>query len=411
MVCAVASILLASLIGVDGNGIAAGPCHALDGPGFNESLMYLNKFPVEDNSAVCNDGSAAQMYYRPCCEGQTAGDFCNESDAIWMIVFGDGNQDGWCWDEVSCAQRMSESPNLTGSQNLDPYFSRWGEKWGSEVGAFCKIGEVNQNFGKISAVYVPYCSSDLFMGECEGNDGEGPHFCGKNIAKAAIRTLLPFMEKYNAEDIILAGGAGVMTYVEELRAMLPSSARVSALCDGCVLFDEPASEAVSRCSGADAFSCTPDATLPAAVELWNASLQSWRSLLSNATAGATAHAASQMNLLAQHPQYDDKSFSARGTSAADADASLLVSVRARILAGLQPASVKVSSSCTQPQSSFLYPEFFSVQFEPAFFPPPSFAIATHSLYLGQEAVFMDRCQGVNCNDHCNLTASTDTFIA
>lgn len=381
----------ATLTSVAANGISAGYCRALDGSGFNSSIFYLNKRSV-GAEAVCNDGSPAQMYFRPCCDGETAGDFCNESAATWFVVFGDGNQDGWCWDAESCAERAAASPMLTSSEGLPEFWSRFGSYWEREVGAFSKGGETNQNFYKSYAAYIPHCSSDLFLGDCEG-DGASPAFCGKSIAKAAVRNLLPEMAKYGADRIFLVGGAGIMMYLEELRSLLPSSAEVKAVCDGCVLLDGGASGA---CSGADAFSCAPKETLPQAVELWRASLpqdcDGWRCLTSSATEGAIALAASQMPVLAQHPLYDRLIVAESSPSA----------VRDAVAAALSAATVSVGGGCSAPQSAFTRPEMFTVRYGGGF-PPLTYASALLALADGQPLRLVDSCDGADCNPSCNTT--------
>jgi hypothetical protein len=76
--------------------------------------MSLTLRSLNSSDAVCNDGSPAALYYRACCDGPDPGDWCNASDTSrWLIVFGDGNADGWCWDGPSCAARAKADPSLT----------------------------------------------------------------------------------------------------------------------------------------------------------------------------------------------------------------------------------------------------------------------------------------------------------
>ena len=71
-------------------------CRAEDG-GFDPESMTLTLRPLNDTAATCNDGSQASLYFRPCCDGPTSGDWCNTSASTWLIVFGD-EASGWCWD-------------------------------------------------------------------------------------------------------------------------------------------------------------------------------------------------------------------------------------------------------------------------------------------------------------------------
>ena len=108
------------------------------------------------------------MYFRPCCDGIDPGDWCNASARVWFIVFGNGNEDGWCWDQESCARRRKTHPALMTSTGLPTIFSRGDDPFGSGIGAFSKSGEANSNFYKSFAAFVPSCSSDMFVGGGSG---------------------------------------------------------------------------------------------------------------------------------------------------------------------------------------------------------------------------------------------------
>lgn len=383
-----------------------GNCRSDDGLSFNATNFQPNKRTVPGDASVCNDGSAAQFYFRPCCNGVAPGDRCDTSAATWLIVFGNGQEDGWCWDAESCAARMAASPDLTGSSGLQQVLNT---SFGYAGGAFSKGGEVNSNFYKSYAVYVPSCSSDLFLGQCDGSSGsELPSFCGRSIVENTLKSLLPEMAAYGADTIVLVGGAGVMSYVKELVDILPSSAKVSAVCDGCVLFDDALTEAGGApraCDATDALSCTPDQTLPSAVQLWGADLQEscggWNCLLSGPN-GLVARTSAQLPLLAQHPLYDGYAYRARG-AAPGADSTLDAAVRAQVLAGLEGAQVVVASACAEPQSSFLKGEFFSVTFGLFLLPPPTYATGLYNLVYRQasQVNLMDKCEGASCNPTCS----------
>mmetsp|Transcript_18570 Transcript_18570/g.41169 ORF Transcript_18570/g.41169 Transcript_18570/m.41169 type:complete len:401 (+) Transcript_18570:142-1344(+) len=371
--------------------------------GFDPQAFTLQKRPVNDSAAVCNDGSQAQLYFRPCCNGETAGDFCNESAPVWLVVFGDGNADGWCWDAESCDRRFREYPALSSSSALSQTFNRSGFTWQSEVGAFSKGGEVNQNFYKSYAAYIPSCSSDLFLGKCEGSEADesGPKFCGKTIAKAAIRNLLPEINHYGAAQIILVGGAGIMTYISELAAMLPTTAVVSAVCDGCAIQGLGKSEAAdSDCSDSD--SCAPDTTLSLGVPLWRSDLPAscggWECLLSKPSDGLIQRAAGQVPLLVQQPLYDAKVFTRAKISLTNA--TFAAGLRNRTLEAVAGAKVVLGSACSGPESSFTHGEFFNVTFGGGI-PPLSFASALYKLlHDQQDSAIVDSCQGVDCNPTC-----------
>ena len=158
--------------------------------------------------------------------------------------------------------------------------------------------------------------------------GESGNFHGRQIAKAAIETLLPEIEYYGVDEVVLVGGAGIM--------MLPSRVNVSAVCDGCMLFsdlDGPtdpkdpmrstdvATYLETGCDGADPLLCPPETTLPAAVEFWNATDSLAESVGSNVDCtgwlclvdGNPIKAAKRtpLPLLAAQPLYDRAQFVAR----------------------------------------------------------------------------------------------------
>ena len=176
---------------------------------------------------------------------------------------------------------------------------------------------------------MPYCSSDMWL-------GESGDFHGRQIAKAAIETLLPEIEYYGVDEVVLVGGAGIMTQAGELKAMLPSRVNVSAVCDGCMLFSDldgptdPKDPTRSTdtetyletgCDGTDPLLCPPETTLPTAVEFWNATDSLAKSVGSNVDCtgwlclvdGNPIKAAKRtpLPLLAAQPLYDRAQFVAR----------------------------------------------------------------------------------------------------
>ena len=208
--------------------LAAPQCRA-PGGGFDEEHMSLTLRSLNSSDAVCNDGSPAALYYRACCDGPDPGDWCNASDTSrWLIVFGDGNADGWCWDGPSCAARAKADPSLTSSKGLPHFFMRDGEAHSDAVGAFDKSGESNPNFYPAHAAYVPHCSSDLFTGF--SSPTASPAFRGRAIALAALGAIRREMESLGGPwEVMLVGGAGILATLPELRAALPASADVSAV--------------------------------------------------------------------------------------------------------------------------------------------------------------------------------------
>ena len=205
------------------------------GPGgtFSHNTQLQLSDVVATEAPVCNDGSPAKFYYRPCCDGQDPLDFCNASNLTnWFIVF-EGNN-GWCFSKDSCELRMRASPSAVSSVGLPKLLPQ------SLDGIFSIAGEQNPNFYKSYAAYIPHCSSDLFLSSCR--DSAHPtstrvsqnqsSFCGRDVAMEVVKSLVPDMQKYGATNVVFVGGAGIMQLVPELAALLPSSSTPVAVCDG-----------------------------------------------------------------------------------------------------------------------------------------------------------------------------------
>lgn len=103
--------------------------------------------------------------------------------------------------------------------------------------------EENPNFYKQSSVYIPSCSSDLWIGNSTAATAASasPPFSGKQILKAVLEDLAtgsfdgveaPLQA---ADSMVVGGGPGAMLLLAEIRALLPKAAGLKAICDGCVL--------------------------------------------------------------------------------------------------------------------------------------------------------------------------------
>ena len=371
-------------------------CRAPSG-GFSPSAMTLTMRNITADGALCNDGTPAKLYYRPCCDGEDPGDWCNASAVTrWVIAFGSapGDDGGWCWDASSCAARARRYPNATSSAAWPTTFTRDGDASFTDTGVFSKSGEGNPNFYNSHNALVPSCSSDLFVGRAH-------NFRGRAIALGAIAALRPMMDAAGADSVVISGGAGVMSLLPDLRAALPPRAIVSAVCDGCVLFDDANETEAAGCSADDSYSCRPAATLPRATRLWgsDASLAAscgsgvgWRCLLD-----APAHAVAKLGaprVLAQQPLYDARSRRAHASLSAE-------EVRSRLEAALAAADVAVGSACAAPAEALTRAAFTSVTFGRGL-PPPSMAAGLLALVSNTTPAtpLVDDCRGVGCNPTC-----------
>ena len=209
----------------------------------------MQRFALTDPAAVCNDNSRAVYFYRNCTANADRKpgdpDFCAKSDEgvaefVWFIMFAQseiraddesaalsGLAGGWCSDGASCVERSRLRPNLTSSRGLpDAFYPN---------GALSSFPEQNPNFYKQQSVVVPYCSSDLFLGDALS---AGFQFRGRRILSAVFRDLVASKGFARADRVVIIGGPGVIAQADAIRALLPTSvANVHFVCDGCLLFD------------------------------------------------------------------------------------------------------------------------------------------------------------------------------
>lgn len=141
--------------------------------------------------AVCNDGSPAGYYYGK--GGSDDSGFIIE-DNTWLVFLEGG---GWCWDEESCEQRKGIYPHLMSS-------SKWGESK-ALTGIFSTDPTVSP-LAAASKVFVPYCSSDGWVGDEVADSSNGNrHFRGAAIVKAV------FADLQRLHGLGLGGPAGAGT--------------------------------------------------------------------------------------------------------------------------------------------------------------------------------------------------------
>ena len=234
--------------------------------------------PQTDALAVCNDGTPAAMYWRNCTANEDRapgdkGDYCAKGNGkdgvdqnIWFIAF---EQAGFCYDSASCAARKRATPQRMTSSSLP-----------SSVfpsGALSCYPEENPNYYKSTTVFVPSCSSDEWLGDSGAGAGAAraePQFRGARILQAVFLRLAGALasERGGADVIVISGGAGVMAALRtpEVRALLPPTAAVRAVCDGCLLSaSAPLVPVAAQPCSTDA-DCPPAVALAKAVPYWNA---------------------------------------------------------------------------------------------------------------------------------------------
>lgn len=173
----------------------------------------LRKVELSDVKAVCNDDSRAVFYIK------------RGSPKHWIFFFESG---GLCSSKAECNERYKDknSTVLMSSNSLPA----------SVTGRDILSSSISENptFYKYTHVLVPYCSSDLWLGDSTGlnrtfkfvDDSSANNFIfrGKTIFQGIFKQLSPIK---NAEHIVVsgssAGGIGVMNHAEWLSNLFHGS--------------------------------------------------------------------------------------------------------------------------------------------------------------------------------------------
>ena len=287
-------------------------------------LINLKRHTIQDaasRGAVCNDGSPAAFFFRDC---PRPADECAGWSNDWLVFFADGAAADACYDQQTCDARKQASPDKMTATHLNATLL-------SPGGIFSVSGEENPNFYGFRTVLVPYCSSDMWVGN---GSAAGYQFRGLAIAKAVIEDLArgtfspspvptPFgpgpsgTRLAAADSITIIGGAGVMSQLTgstggALAALLPSTPRrnLRLICDGCVLPDVAPLVSVGSRPCTTAADCPPRVVLRRGFALWGgdggdaaasgAGLASWQALLASALLPALA-----LPTLVQQPLYGE----------------------------------------------------------------------------------------------------------
>lgn len=303
-----------------------------------ESSAYTPSSRSTTDGAVCQDGSAAVLYYRNCSanwDRKPGGpDYCNVSNVRWIIVFQQGPRDelqsplaltsapnaglpqsgdtgdflldkvtsgAFCYDAASC---LSRNINFTTSAGLP--------ETAFPGGIGLPYAEANPDLYKSHHVFVPYCSSDLWAGNASTTfdhhwhevtstshrtngtpASTAAHFRGREITVNVLKSL--FLDDAisangnmaTANSVLIIGGAGIMAHIDEYSQLLLSLKRqatgnqsavldVLGMCDGCLIFSFTTPSIVNESALCTSDSdCPPSLALPQAQSLWNLQAPSW----------------------------------------------------------------------------------------------------------------------------------------
>lgn len=177
------------------------------------SAAPMQSYPVHDafaRQAICNDGTKARYYFRP-----GSGD-----GATRFVIHLKGG--GGCTDMAECEARDRD---LTSGL---PW--RQGRSFG---GILSDDPAVNPDFHDWNHVFIPYCSSDSWVGTADQVTSSGApwYFRGHFIVRAVVEDLTstqrhPAPNLAHATEVLFsgssAGAAGLRHNIDDLAALVQS---------------------------------------------------------------------------------------------------------------------------------------------------------------------------------------------
>lgn len=179
----------------------------LSGNANGASVLNLHKFDTRQfPHAVCNDGSPSGFYF------QAATTHPNR----WVLHLEGG---WWCWDDATCGGRAKSSPGMVSSLTW-PSTRTPGGIFNVDPSRFPEWSGVN-------LVYMPYCSSDAWVGDGVGNvNGTSWQFRGRAVVEAVFMTLFTGLKTNQPQEVLFsgcsAGGQGLLYNVDNARSIVSS---------------------------------------------------------------------------------------------------------------------------------------------------------------------------------------------
>ncbi|KAM8933768.1 palmitoleoyl-protein carboxylesterase notum2-like [Pelodytes ibericus] len=155
---------------------------------------------VKNTLVTCNDGTTAGYYLREA-----------KGNKRWIIFL----EGGWCcYSKETCDIRYKNAKRLMSS-------SEWPQTR-KGTGILSPKQEENPHWWNLNAVFVPYCSSDVWSGNITKSHQDYA-FMGSMIIQEVIRDLVPKGIK-QAKVVILAGssagGTGVLMNIDRVAALV-----------------------------------------------------------------------------------------------------------------------------------------------------------------------------------------------
>jgi hypothetical protein len=202
-----------------------------DGDAQSETPTRLQRASLaHDPLAICNDGTAAEYYLR-----------ANPASSVWLVYLAGG---AWCSSPEDCQARWEGAVYPNHDCRLPPgqleqrcFMSNkdFPEEC-SKAGMFDSSPE--NPLADANLVYIPYCSSDAFLGEMAPS-GEVPwHFRGQQIVRATMDELTHThgMGAGGQDATLLFGGGsagarGAMAWLDLVPELVSDSVRVLGFLD------------------------------------------------------------------------------------------------------------------------------------------------------------------------------------
>uniref|UniRef100_A0A7S4H9U1 Pectin acetylesterase n=1 Tax=Guillardia theta TaxID=55529 RepID=A0A7S4H9U1_GUITH len=185
-----------------------------------QTLKRINLDLLVYPLARCNDGSGGAYYFAP---ASSRGGAMARTD-MWLVFLMGG---GWCWDETSCASRYSTSPSLMSSKQFPEE---------REVDGILSADPTISPLATANKVYVPYCSSDAYVGDAQASDATyGWHFRGQELIRATLKEISRAHGLSKGHTLIFggcsAGGRGAMFNLEYLPEFIPQGVKIAGFFD------------------------------------------------------------------------------------------------------------------------------------------------------------------------------------
>mmetsp|Transcript_81121 Transcript_81121/g.143012 ORF Transcript_81121/g.143012 Transcript_81121/m.143012 type:complete len:423 (-) Transcript_81121:159-1427(-) len=182
--------------------------------------VALRPLALVDPRAKCNDGSPYVFYMQPAVD-------LRKQD-VWLVHLEGG---GWCWDRASCLLRKRDRPSLTSSRKAPSELN--GSRW--QKGIFAN-DQPNWEWAGANKVYLPYCSSDAWMGSrAAGPETFGWGFHGQDILRAVVAQFTQGGRWSSVSRVLLsgcsAGARGLMANLGWIAEALPAGLQLMALLD------------------------------------------------------------------------------------------------------------------------------------------------------------------------------------